>query len=438
MAFTSPPRRRLQGVSLVEALVALAVMSIGMLALVGVQSTMRLNSDLAKQRTEATRIASEEIERLRSFTSMAAVVGQPGISYDEIASRVVADYQPPDGIGNTSYRVQRTVVEQAAQARKLVSVQVQWTDRSNQAQTVTLDSGISATAPTLGAMLLVPHRESATSRNRGRHVSIPPGAVDLGDGHSRYEPPGSSGLGWYFNNLTGVMRACGAGITDYATCPVATLVSGTVRFHLEADPDGLSAEQPQSPPRELAAGPGALEMFVQGPTSEDPVNVSGDPACYSEIVDNKVEYACAVIYSGEGWGGQLNLVLASGLFASSNSDPEASNKFKSCRYTNDLPSAENTTTTTITEADPHAEYTLNADHPRKYCLEKPRNPGREGDSCTIGGKVRVNLINQNFLVIKGDQNCPTELYDDGMEIEDGRSLRDPLVRANTRQHQPNP
>ena len=65
----------------------------------------------------------------------------------------------------------------------------------------------------LGAMLLVPHRESPTSRNRGRHVSIPPGAVDLGDGHSRYEPPGSSGLGWYFNNLTGVMRACGAGVT---------------------------------------------------------------------------------------------------------------------------------------------------------------------------------------------------------------------------------
>ena len=186
MASTLPPRRRIQGVSLVEALVALAVMSIGMLALVGVQSTMRLNSDLAKQRTEATRIASEEIERLRSFTSMAAVNGQPGISYDEIASRVVANYQPPDGIGNTTYEVRRTVVDLATRSQKMVSVQVAWTDRTNQPQTVTLDSAISATAPTLGAMLLVPHRESPTSRHRGRHVSIPPSADDLDNGYSRF------------------------------------------------------------------------------------------------------------------------------------------------------------------------------------------------------------------------------------------------------------
>ena len=79
MFITMQLRRRIRGVSLVEALVALAVMSIGMLALVGVQSTMRLNSDLAKQRTEATRIASEEIERMRSFISLGAVNGQPDV-----------------------------------------------------------------------------------------------------------------------------------------------------------------------------------------------------------------------------------------------------------------------------------------------------------------------------------------------------------------------
>ena len=93
-------------------------------------------------------------------------------------------------------------------------------------------------------MLLVPHRESPTSRHRGRHVSIPSSADDLDNGYSRFEPP-NSGLGWYFNNLTGVMRACGANVTDFTTCPVATLVSGTVRFHLtDTQPTGRDAEAP--------------------------------------------------------------------------------------------------------------------------------------------------------------------------------------------------
>ena len=144
------PLRR-QGVSLVEALVALAIMSIGMLALVGVQSTMRMNSDLAKQRTEATRIASEEIELVRSYISMAVVPGQPGVSYDEIVSRVVAGYQPPDGIGNTTYSVDRKVTDDANSAQKIISVKVEWKDRTNQTQTVTVDSTIGATDPAGGA-----------------------------------------------------------------------------------------------------------------------------------------------------------------------------------------------------------------------------------------------------------------------------------------------
>ena len=422
MARTVQLRRSIRGVSLVEALVALAVMSIGMLALVGVQSTMRLNSDLAKQRSEATRIASDEIERLRSFTSMGAVPGQPGISYDEIANRVVENYEPPGGIGNTSYRVRRTVTDLVTQAQKLVSVQVQWTDRTNQQQTVTIDSAISATAPTLGAMLVVPHRESPTSRNRGRHVSIPPSADDLGDGHSRYEPPYSGGVGWYFNNLTGVMRVCGAGVTDYTSCPVGTLVSGTVQFHLsDTQPTGREAETPQGPVMSLATGPGALVMA-------DAVGSGTTASCYSQVVDTLVFYACAVLTNAtNGWGGQLNPVLSGGSFSLLSSD------FKSCRYTNDRPTAENNATVAI-EADPHAEYTLNADHPRKYCLERPRNTTEAGLACT-GRRVTGNLINQNFLVIKGNQSCPTELNDDGTPNGQGQ---DPLILANTRQHQPTP
>ncbi len=420
---------RQAGVSLVEALVALAIMSIGMLALVGVQSTMRLNSDLAKQRTEATRIASEEIERVRSFTSMGVVPGQPGVSYDEIVARVVENYQPPDGIGNTSYRVDRRVRDLAGSAQKVVSVVVTWNDRTNQPQMVTLDSAIGGSAPTLGALLVVPHRPSASSRNRGRHTSIPENAVDLGDGSSRFEPPGSGGIGWYFNNLTGVMRVCAADVTNYTTCPLATLVSGTVQFQIsDTQPTAINAEAPQGPVFPLAAAPGAMALA-------DAVGSGVATSCYSVAQSNRVLYYCAVITSdAAGWGGQLNPVpvdaagtpLPFGVLASS---------YKSCRYTTDLPSSEDTDTVAI-EADPHAQFTLNANHPRKDCLERARNTNEAGLACT-GSRVKVNLINQNFLVIKGNQTCPTELNDDGSrKTSDGG--QDPLVLANTRQHQPAP
>ena len=416
------PRR--QGVSLVEALVAMAIMSIGMLALVGVQSTMRMNSDLAKQRTEATRIASEEIEQMRSFISMAAVPGQPGVSYDEIAGRVVEGYQSPGGIGNTTYRVDRKVTANTDSAQKIISVQVQWKDRTNQTQTVTVDSTIGATDPALGTMLIVPHRESATSQRNGRHISIPPGAVPV-DGDpltSRFAPPGGSGIGWYFNNLTGVMRVCGAGVTDYTTCPIGTLVSGTVQFHIaDNQPTGADAERPQGPVIALATGPAALELVSA-------VGSGTAASCYSVIVVQRVLYYCAVTTNDTlGWGGQLNPVLATGTFSALASD------FKSCRYTSDLPRAEDTKTSDI-EADPNAEYTINADHPRKYCLERPRNTNESGLACK-GNRVKVNLINQNFLVIKGNQTCPTELNDDGTSNGQGQ---DRLVLANTRQHQPKP
>jgi len=422
-AFCRPsvPRR---GVSLVEALVAMAVMSIGMLALVGVQGTMRLNSDLARQRTEATRIASEEIERVRSFTSLGVVASTPGVSYDEIVSRDVAGYQLPGDTANTSYQVQRTVRPDPNSGQKLITVRVRWTDRTNQAQTVTLDSSISASPPVLSAMLVVPHRESAVSRGRGRHISIPDAAVPVsGDsGRSRFNPPGASNVAWYFDNLTGLMRVCVGDVNDIGTCPVATLVSGTVRFHIAStQPTGANAEHPAGPVLALAAGPGAL-------TLADAVGTGTAASCYTITTGQVVNYYCAVATSdAQGWGGQLNLVpdgWVIGLTASSH---------KTCRYTADLPAADISSTTTVNEADPNAEFTLNADHPRKYCLERPRNSNEAGDACT-GKRVKVNLINQNFLVIRGDQTCPTEWDANNVYQEAG----DPLIRANTRQHQPAP
>lgn len=421
-------QRRARGVSLVEALVAMAVMSIGMLALVGVHGTMRLNSDLAKQRTEATRIASEEIERLRSFTALVPVPDAPGAYYDDIKSREVAAYEPPDGIGNTTYRIVRAVrdvygaVDPDISALKIVSVQVQWTDRTGAPQSVTLDSAVSATAPTLTALLMLEPPAPLTTRSGGLHISIPDGAVPVpGDGSmSRFTPPGGGGIAWYFENLSGLMRVCPGGVVDVSSCPTATLVSGTVQFHIsDTAPTGAAAERPAGPLLPLADAPGALELV-------NAVGTGTAASCYTVPVGQSVRYLCAVRTSDPlGWGGQLNPVLASGSFSN------LASGYKSCRYTTDLPTTDNPKTN-VNEADPNAEFVANAEHPRKYCMERPRNFNEANALCT-GKRVKVNLIQQNFLIIRGHQTCPTEQNDNGTPNGQGR---DPLILANTRPHQP--
>ena len=206
-----------RGVSLVEALVALAVMAFGMLALVGVQATMRLNSDVAKQRGEATRIATEEIERLRGFVTIAVVANEAAYaSYDAMASGA-PEYTAAGGIGNTTYSITRTVITAAGQPHKSIAVQVTWTDRSNQVQSVTLETAISGTDPALAGLLAVIPTASATNQRSGRAASIPPPAVDLSDGRSAFKPFDTGTVAWIFNNLTGFITSRCTGIATAQT-----------------------------------------------------------------------------------------------------------------------------------------------------------------------------------------------------------------------------
>ncbi len=50
-----------RGVSMIEAMVSLAVMAFGTLAVLGVHTGLRLSADVAKQRSEGVRIAQETV-----------------------------------------------------------------------------------------------------------------------------------------------------------------------------------------------------------------------------------------------------------------------------------------------------------------------------------------------------------------------------------------
>lgn len=421
-----PGRRRspvTHGVSLVEAMVALAVMAFGMLALVGVQATLRLNNDLAKQRTEATQIATEEVERMRRYAALLPVGGEPGVSWTELAGRVVEAYAPPDAIGNTSYRVVRIVTPDAETRQKIYKVEVTWTDRTGITQRVVLDGAIWGAAPELSGLLAVPVQPSAVSQVNGREVSIPTiNVTDVDGGLTRFLPPGTSSVAWTFNRNTGELNACTWDGTSTSSCRRARLVSGEVRFHRPSTPGAVTAANAETPvgteigvTLRLAGGPNAMALSfplrLTGVTSEcyadNPSVASLAPAAVPRITS--IKYYCAV-FSGAtvGWGGQLNPRLVDPADALVSPSVLATG-VKVCRYTT-----------------AGTDFTKNEDHPKTYC-------GIASDTLSVNPACLVtrvvnNLSNQNYLVIPGDRGCPTDTAPN-LAIGD-------LLNSNTLQHQP--
>ena len=441
--------RRL-GVSLIEALVALAVMAFGMLSLVGVQATLRLNSDLAKQRTEATRIATEDIEGLRLFTAVNLVNGQPGVSWADIDNSTVAAYTPPGNVGNTSYRVERTVIPRppvppatlpAGTISKSVSVRVRWTDRTGIAQSVTVDTVIAGIDPVLSGVL-ASKRSSVNNQVGGRNATIPVEAVNFGDsdGRSAFKPFDRGSVVWLFNNITGEVVGRCPGITtaqaalavaDVAACPIiaARLLGGLVFFDLRLTPRPLPASASETP-----AGPQMLPLSATTPvvfpqSSTSPVDQTTPAECVSDTPASAnaatrrnahgyaVTYYCFVYPdTSSGWGGKLDVVLASRYPNGNPGDPlpgtTSTSDYKVCRYT------------TAAATNP---YTSNPNHPPSYCVEKSSPAPTALVRCN-GRRVTGNLINQNFLVIAAAQSCPTDVAADPANGD--------YINSNTLQHQP--
>ena len=99
------------------------VLAFGLLAVAGLQTTLAHSSDVAKQRTEATRLAQAKIEELRAYQQLAAAPGV--VSYADI----VGSSDTPATTTNTTFERSWTVTEDAALTQKILRVTVKWADR---------------------------------------------------------------------------------------------------------------------------------------------------------------------------------------------------------------------------------------------------------------------------------------------------------------------
>jgi Tfp pilus assembly protein PilV len=372
-------RARQSGVTLIEALVALLIMGFGMVALLGLQSTMRRSADHATQRSEAVRLAQRDMETLRSFSTLV----RPANAASGTSAYADIDDATALNIGNdqsnTEFQLVRDVTPMQDGSLDVI-VTVSWVDRANETMEVTLRSLIARIDPRLSASLAIPPDGAPTRRPMGRSVAIPPGAKDLGNGRSVFKPPAlSSGVAWVFDNRSGliVQRCVGldpstasANITQAevdAYCgniSSAYLLSGAVRFSTASSPDPVNPTDAALP----------LDLWIDAVNADTPAPshecFDNAPSSASTAMRDGVLYYCAVFPSGDAgvWSGRL---LVSGISLDNGIDGGA---HKICRYS----------------ADYDGDGSIgNPEHPEAYV------------------EVGTSLPRQNFLVIAAAHRCPS-------------------------------
>ena len=203
-----PPRAAARGFTLIEALIALAVVAFGLMGLASMQGLLSRSADVAKQRSEAVRLAQQQIESLRGYTSIAVAAGQA--SWDGMANG------SDTTTTNATYTRAWTIAGAASEPMRRVSVNVAWTDRVGEAQNVTLNTVISKTDPLDVGLLGFPLPQNTTlKRPKNRNLNIPVPAVDLGNGKSVYQLANNFAV--VFGNDTGyVVMKCEFVVTSAA------------------------------------------------------------------------------------------------------------------------------------------------------------------------------------------------------------------------------
>lgn len=405
------------GVTLIEALVALLVMSFGMLALVGLMSNLRFGADLAKQRSEAMRIARAELANLRDFSELSREPTTPATArvYAEITTPP-QDRQETPADSNTTYTVQRNVVDLsddpapgALPIAKQVRVRVAWADRTGAPQFVTLDTVIARVDPVFSAIVgFAPHAGPIVQPS-GRNPAIPPGATKIDKDVSAFRPSNLGSTVWVFNNLTGfIVGKCsipvGTPVTTLTTADVESCINGTVgyllsgviRFSNTSPPNpslpeasgfllGLSIvngtyQLPRLTPQfvpVMSGGNMVLDSFAAtapGATAQE---------CFqdSAVSPPYVSYYCVVYPPDAGpagtrptWSGKLILTgFPTGITAA---------EYRVCRYSADYNGSGGGFTADWKGLE-------NEEHPAVYA------------------KVAGSLTRQNFLVVRGNLSCPT-------------------------------
>jgi type IV pilus modification protein PilV len=225
--------RTARGFALIEVLVSVVVVAFGMLALASMQMNLSRNADVAKQRSEAVRLAQEKMECLRAYTQITTSATASAArncmgallavdTWDGMAN-VGSDPLNPisSAYSNTTYTRSWAFDSRytSASSQRPVTVTVTWTDRAGEVQTYQLSSVISQSNPDNAGELGFPLPQNTNlKRPKNRSLNIPVAAISLGNGQSAYQL--NANLAVVFSDDSGyVVQRCNTTVTaaNYAT-----------------------------------------------------------------------------------------------------------------------------------------------------------------------------------------------------------------------------
>lgn len=235
-----------RGIALIEALIALAIVAVAMLAAMQFQQKSRVLGDVSRERAEATRLADAELERLRRFGSAAEFAAFGDGAETRVGTASTARF---DASRQTSASAGALDGVSEAVAR------IDWSDRTGTAHRVEMATLIAGHDPRLSAALTTTASDAAPRAALARHPSIPLTARDLGNGRSTHTPAGGGTTSWVFDNATGLVtsRCSGPAATGCAAVH-AVAVMGTIRFDASATPNPAAANDAPLPLAIVIAG----------------------------------------------------------------------------------------------------------------------------------------------------------------------------------------
>jgi len=422
--FSRSAATRQAGFSLIEALVALLVMAFGILAVAGFQANLSYNSDVAKQRSEAVRLAEQKMEELRGFQQVASdgkTAADVGNIFDfttDVVSNTAGENVSSTYTNATNATFMRrwTVGGVGTDPQKWITVTVDWTDRNGNTQQVLLRSVIANADPVEIGTLATGPGGTRARQPRNRSLDIPYPATDLGNGTSGFTPGGVAGMFFVFNNSTGeVVSRCVGSLADpnAATCTnygtPQYLLSGYIRFFTGNNPGVSDIANPSGTTFDLSVAvrfiaPTASataecnaqrQKVVRRNATGFELTVAANavegvdyPTGYNTVTSTFVSYTCVinpVDHDGDAntpprWSGQLVVTPLSSAETWALSAISAIGNYKICRYTGDY----------------NGDGSLsNREHPLYY----------RGVTKTTETSA---LDNQNYVVIKSGESCPRD------------------------------
>ncbi len=133
---------KMAAISLIEVLVALAVVSIGVIALIKFQANMATDRLITAQQAEALSLARGFMSETRHAQNLflTQIPGGPILGEPVSGSTVHIS-------GTTTYQLNRVIVDNATPEYKEITVTVSWTDPKGTSRSVVVGSKIASVDP---------------------------------------------------------------------------------------------------------------------------------------------------------------------------------------------------------------------------------------------------------------------------------------------------